>query len=79
MPKPAHVVIRHKAAECIGCCACAEVIPHIFEMDRDGMAVLIGGIKNGVHLAAEVPDMDLLDIQTAVDDCPVNIIRVDRS
>ncbi len=79
MPKPAHVVVRHKALECIGCCACAEVVPHVFEMDDDGMAVLVGGHKQGVHQVAEVPDMDLADLQVAVEDCPVSIIRVDRS
>lgn len=79
MPKPAHFVVRHKAAECIGCCACAEVVPHIFEIDEDGMAVLIGGKAQGVYYTTEVPEMDRLDVLTAVEDCPVNIIRADNS
>ena len=79
MPKPAHFVVRHKAAECIGCCACAEIVPHIFEMDDDGMAVLVNAVDEGVMRSAEIPNLDRSDVETAVDDCPVDIIRAVNS
>jgi ferredoxin len=77
MKNSARIIIRHKADECIGCCACAEVIPQYFQMDEDGMAVLSGGQKQRLVLKATALAMDLDDIETAVEDCPVNIIRVD--
>ncbi|MFK5955916.1 MAG: ferredoxin [Planctomycetota bacterium] len=75
----AHVVIRHKAAECIGCAVCEEVIPQYFQLDEDGMAQLLDGTSEGVFYRAVGLRMDEDAIQEAVDGCPVDIIRMDAS
>jgi ferredoxin len=76
---PSRLVIRHKALECIGCCLCAETIPQYFEMDDDGMAVLTGGLKRGVFHSAPALALDQAEIDTAIEGCPVDIIRVDST
>jgi ferredoxin len=75
----AHLVIRHKANECIGCAVCEETIPQYFQLDENGMAVLLDGTVEGVFYRATAFKMDEADIQAAVNDCPVDIIRVDPS
>jgi len=75
----AHLVIRHKALECIGCCVCEETIPQYFQMDENGMAQLLDGTREGVFFRARGLKMDEADIKAAVDGCPVDIIRVDVS
>jgi len=73
------VVIRHKAMECVGCCLCAETIPQYFEMDEDGMSVLIGADDEGVFDRVDALVLDKHDIEIAVEGCPVDIIRMDWS
>jgi len=73
------VVIRHKAMECVGCCLCAETIPQYFEMDEDGMSVLIGADDEGVFDRIDALVLDKHDIEIAVEGCPVDIIRMDWS
>ncbi|MCA9000589.1 MAG: ferredoxin, partial [Planctomycetes bacterium] len=72
----AHLVIRHKALECIGCCLCAEIAPEYFEMDANGMAQLNGGQPEGVFFRAVGLKMDATELEEAEESCPVGIIRV---
>ena len=73
------VVIRHKAIECVGCCLCAETIPQYFEIDEEGMSVLIGGENEGTFDKVDALALDKQDIEVAVEGCPVDIIRVDAT
>jgi ferredoxin len=72
----AHLVIRHKALECIGCCLCEETAPQYFEMDADGMAHLKGGQPEGVFFRAVGLKIDAAELEEAEEGCPVDIIRV---
>lgn len=65
--------------ECVGCCLCAETIPQYFEMDEDGMSVLIGADDEGVFDRIDALVLDKHDIEIAVEGCPVDIIRMDWS
>ena len=75
----AHLVIRHKAAECIGCAVCEETIPQYFQLDENGLAVLLDGTEEGGFYRAVALKIDEADIEAAVEGCPVDIIRVDVS
>ncbi|MDG1500474.1 MAG: ferredoxin [Planctomycetota bacterium] len=72
----AHLVVRHKAAECIGCCLCEETAPEYFYMDDDGMAQLRDSVKEGVFFRATGLAMDQAELEAAAEGCPVDIIRV---
>ena len=73
------VVIRHKASECVGCCLCEETIPQYFQMNDEGMSELIDATQEGVFMRVDGLSLDAVDIETAVEGCPVDIIRVSRS
>jgi ferredoxin len=75
----AHLVIRHMAADCIGCAACEETIPQYFRLDEHGMARLLDSTPEGVFQRALALKLDEADIDAAVEICPVDIIRVDAS
>jgi len=75
----AHLMIRHKAFECIGCQLCAEMAPDYFFMNEDGMAVLVNGEKRGVFHHAKGLAMDSDALENAAEGCPVDIIRVDKT
>lgn len=72
------VSIRHKADECVGCNYCAEVIPQYFELDDDGMAILLNGEQRGVYHHATALAVDLQDLKDAVEGCSTSIIFVDE-
>ncbi len=73
------VVIRHKATECVGCCLCAETIPQYFEMNDEGMSVLINSNEEGVFNKVDALALDKIEIEVAVEGCPVDIIRMSNS
>ena len=73
------LVIRQKAADCVGCAFCAEVIPQYFKLDDDGMAVLINAEQHGVIHQAEGLAVDLEDIKEAAKGCATNIISVNKT
>ena len=70
-------VISHKAAECVGCAYCAEVLPQYFKLDEDGMAILLNSEQKGVFHKAEALAMDLPEIEDVIKGCATNIISVD--
>ncbi len=72
----AHLVIRHKALECVGCCLCEETAPAYFQIDEGGMAQLQDGKPEGVFFRATALRIDQAELEEAVEGCPVNIIRV---
>ncbi|MFT5059540.1 MAG: ferredoxin [Planctomycetota bacterium] len=75
----AHLVIRHKAIECIGCCLCEETAPQYFRMDENGMAELIDGEAEGLFYKFVGLKMDQAELLEAEEGCPVDIIRVSPS
>jgi ferredoxin len=72
------IKIRHKKPECIGCKLCADVAPHYFEMDDEGLAQLINSAQQGVFQVAEGFDEDLEDLKLAEEGCPVDIIHINN-
>lgn len=58
-------VIRER---CIGCGACAGVCPRVFEMDDEGLAIVI---------ATPVPEDEEVSAQEAADGCPVEAITLE--
>jgi|TARA_B100000959_G_scaffold244747_1_gene268892 ferredoxin len=72
------LTIRHKADECVGCNYCAEVIPQYFELDDEGLAILLNGEKRGIYYHAEALSIDVQDIRDAVEGCSTSIIFVDE-
>ena len=68
--------IRHKRPECIGCGVCAEVAPHIWEMDAEGLAQMHEVIRTYHDFEFnEVYEEDDAELLEAQDGCPVNIIE----
>ncbi len=72
----AHLVIRHKALECIGCCLCEETAPQYFHMDESGMAQLVDGTPQGVFYKVVGLKIDEAELEEAAEGCPVDIIRI---
>lgn len=70
------VTIRHKKSACIGCKLCADVAPHYFEMDEDGLAQLLDSHQQGVFQVSEGFQEDLDDLRQAVQGCPVDLISI---
>ena len=59
-------VIRER---CIGCGACASVCPKVFDMDQEGLAIVI---------ANPVPAEEEISTQEAADGCPVEAIMIEQ-
>lgn len=74
-----HLVIRHKAKECVGCCLCTETAPQYFEMDGCGLASLLDSRREGLFQRATALRLDQVDLEAAAEGCPVDIIRLDPS
>ena len=69
--------IRHKRPECIGCGVCAEVAPHIWSMDEDGLAKLQDVSRVwGEFDFGEVYEESNAELMEAQNTCPVNIINI---
>jgi len=48
-------------------------------MNDEGMSELIDATQEGVFMRVDGLSLDAVDIETAVEGCPVDIIRVSRS
>lgn len=51
-------------AECIGCSLCSEIAPRVFELNDEGVSVVIDSEGEGED-----------KIQEAIDECPVECIH----
>ena len=71
--------IIHHRQKCIGCNACVEVAPYRCRISKkDGKSVLIEGKeKKGIY-NANVSDDEFEENQIAAQNCPVNIIRIEK-
>ncbi len=72
--------IIHLRNKCIGCNACVESAPYRWRISKkDGKSVLIGGKeKKGIFIAT-VNNDEYNENLEASNNCPVNIIRLDKS
>jgi ferredoxin len=69
--------IIHEREKCIGCGACVGVCPDFWEMADDGKSKLIGSKINPLgnyELEVQEPACS----QDASDNCPVNIIHIEK-
>ena len=73
------VRIQFFRKKCIGCNACVEAAPYRWRVSRkDGKCVLIGGkAKKGIYQTT-VSEDEWEDNQRAAQNCPVNIIKLQR-
>jgi len=71
--------IIHHRQKCIGCNACVEVAPYRWRISKkDGKSVLIEGKeKKGIY-NVNVSDDEFEENQIAAQNCPVNIIRIEK-
>ena len=72
--------ITYFREKCIGCGVCVEIAPYRWRMSKkDGKSTLINGRpKNNVHQAVVDQDEEK-DNVLASDNCPVNIIRIQKT
>lgn len=74
------VKVYHYRAKCIGCNACVEADKNRWRMSRkDGKSVLVGG-KNvkGIY-RLEVDNEEYKTIMKAIKNCPVKIIKAEKT
>jgi len=71
--------IIHHRQKCIGCNACVEVAPYRWRISKkDGKSVLIEGKeKKGIY-NVHASDDEFEENQIAAQNCPVNIIRIEK-
>jgi len=70
--------IIHDKKKCIGCGACANVCPTMFEMSENQIANLKNSKEiNGVFELETDNAMDC--IKEAADVCPINIIKIEKN
>jgi ferredoxin len=62
------MIAKVDRAKCIGCGACAAVCPAVFDMDDEGLAIVI---------ANPVPSEEEIAVQEAADGCPVEAISIE--
>ena len=72
--------ITYFREKCIGCGVCVEIAPYRWRMSKkDGKSTLINGHqKNNVHQVVVDQDEEKDNI-LASDNCPVNIIRIQKT
>ncbi len=65
---------------CIGCMACAKIVPKYWSMDSDGKSILKNSesvkAANGIVIKQVLETNDLRNFQTAKECCPVSVIKV---
>ncbi|GBD90238.1 hypothetical protein BMS3Abin04_00955 [bacterium BMS3Abin04] len=71
--------IIHHRQKCIGCNACVEVAPGRWRISKkDGKSVLVEGKEKKRIYNAQVSDDELEENLIASQNCPVNIIRIEK-
>ncbi|MBI4930367.1 MAG: ferredoxin [Bacteroidetes bacterium] len=74
------VKIFHYRAKCIGCNACVETNKNRWRMSRkDGKSMLLGAISKKGVFRTEVEDDEYKSIMKAVKNCPVKIIKIEKT
>jgi len=68
-------ILQHRD-KCIGCNACVEADPFRWRISKnDGKCVLIGGTEKKGWFSVVVSDDEMKYIESAANNCPVNIIK----
>ncbi|MEL1133851.1 ferredoxin [Desulfitobacterium sp. THU1] len=62
------MIAKVNRESCIGCGACESVCPKVFQMDEEGLAIVI---------ATPVPQDEEAGAQEAADGCPVEAITLE--
>lgn len=62
------MIAKVDRAKCIGCGACTAVCPKVFDLDDEGIAIVI---------ANPVPSEEEESTQEAADGCPVEAISIE--
>jgi len=71
--------IIHYRQKCIGCNACVEVSPSRWRISKkDGRSVLMEGKEKKGFYNVHVSDDELEENLIASQNCPVNIIRIEK-
>lgn len=69
--------IVHLRKNCIGCNSCVENCPSLWKInEKDGKADLIGSEEKGETFVLDLPPELTEENEKAVEDCPVNIIKI---
>ena len=68
--------VVYERVNCIGAAVCVAVMPNKWEMNSDGKADLIGGIKSGDSFEIELGESELEQMKQAAEGCPVNVIHI---
>lgn len=72
-------IITQQREKCIGCGSCTMYSPDCWKINnKDGKADLIGGIKKGKVIVAEVGMEHLEDNKKAAKACPMQIIKLNK-
>ncbi len=66
--------IIQEHSKCIGCGSCVAVCSKYFEMDKNNLAIIIGGAMKGENMELEINEETCA--KEAADICPVQIISV---
>ena len=62
--------VKINQEECISCGLCATECPEVFEMNAENKAVA---------KKPEIEDADFEKAKTAADNCPVNVIKIEKT
>ncbi len=57
---------------------CVEHAPTFWKISEDGKAMLIGSKESNRLFSKNIQDKDLTSNQNAVNDCPVNVIKIKK-
>ena len=73
------ITIAHKRDDCVGCGSCALICPRRWRMNSaDGKSDLVGGVRKGDFVVAQIDETELEDNRRAAEACPVGIIRLSQ-
>lgn len=73
------ITITQYRINCIGCNACVEAAPQRWRMSKkDGRSTLIGGVQKKGFYSVKVMEEEYLENMKALQNCPVNIIQIQK-
>lgn len=71
--------ISHDRTGCIGCGSCELEAPQTWSLDNEeGLSLLKKGVNKNDTWVAVIDELDYEDNLRAAQNCPVNIIRIDK-
>lgn len=71
------IIISQQRAKCIGCNACVEAAPYRWRVStKDGKCTLVGGVEKRGFYTLRVENDEYEDNLLALQNCPMNIIKI---